>query len=285
MPHAVLLELVGEKPPLYPAKYAHGLFFALLSRMDPHLAAKLHEAPRKPFTLTPLSPGARPKGRPAGSGGLLLRFTALDDGLFAPFLRALLEAAPVGLPLGDAAYRLSRVLATPEGHPLAGAASWEELTAAPKRQEATFRFLSPTVFATSKPGRRTRYTPLPDPRLILSSLLDRWQAQSPYPYNPKEEAALRELFELDAEVAGFLSLRFHRVQAGKGFFPGFTGEVAIRLHSQSLEAHLALGRLAALAFYGGVGAKTTYGMGAAVAITSSSAGGQSRSCQAPEGYA
>ena len=264
MPQAVVLELVGEKPPLYPARYAHGLFFALLSRVSPELAQKLHEAPRKPFTLAPL-PRAGPEGATL-KGTLRLRLTTLDDGLFAPFLRALLEAAPDGLPLGDSSYRLARVLATREGHPLAGATSWEELKEAPKREKATFRFLTPTVFATSKPGGRTRYTTLPDPRLIAGSLLDKWQAHSPFPYNPKEEAALRELFELDLEVAGFRNPRFHRVQAGKGFFPGFTGEATLRLWSQSLEAQEALGRLHALAFFSGVGAKTPYGMGLAVPL-------------------
>jgi len=254
MPQALVLELVGEKPPLYPAKYAHGLFFALLSRINPELAQRLHGAPRKPFSLALLPEKET----------LLLRFTALDDGLFAPFLRSLLEVAPEGLPLGDSSHRLVRVLATPEGHPLAGAASWEELRGAPRREKATFRFLTPTVFATSKPGGRNRYTPLPDPRLIVGSLLDKWQAHSPFPYNPKEEAALRELFALDLEVAGFRHLRFHRVQAGKGFFPGFTGEVTLRLWSESLDVQEALGRLYALAFFSGVGAKTPYGMGLTV---------------------
>jgi CRISPR-associated endoribonuclease Cas6 len=257
MPYAVVLELLGDKPLLYPAKYAHGLFFALLSRLDPQLAARLHGAPRKPFTLAPIG------GR---NGVLLLRFTTLDDALFAPLLRTLLEAAPEGLLLGDSPFRLRRVLATPEAHPLAGATSWEALRLAPPRNRLHLRFLSPTVFITSKPGGRTRFTPLPEPRLILGSLLDKWQAHSPYPFNPKEEAALRELFELDAELAGFHELRFHRVQVGKAFFPGFTGEVRVKLWSESLDAQEALGRLHAFSFFSGVGAKTTYGMGLAKPI-------------------
>jgi CRISPR-associated endoribonuclease Cas6 len=252
MLHAVVLELAGEKHPRYLGRYAHGLFFALLAQLDPDLAKKLHEAPRKPFTLTPL---------PGRNGAVSLRFTTLDGALFGPFLKALLEAAPEGLWLGEDRFLLKRVLATPEGHPLAGAMTWEELKKAPAKREVQLRFLTPTVFTTSKPGGRARYTPLSDPRLIAGSLLDKWQAHSPFPYNPKEEAALRELFELDLEVAGFRHLRFHRVQAGKGFFPGFTGEVTLRLWSDSLEVQEALGRLHALAFFSGVGAKTPYGMG------------------------
>jgi len=252
MPHAMVLELAGEKRPRYLGRYAHGLFFTLLARLDPDLAAKLHGAPRKPFTLAPL---------PEQSGALFLRFTTLDDALFSAFLEALLAAAPKGLDLGEDRFQLKRVLATPEGHPLARTATWAELRQAPARREAHLLFLTPTVFTTSKSGGRIRYTPLPDPRLILSSLLDKWQAHSPHPYTPREEAALRELFDLDAELGGFHHLFFHRVQAGKGFFPGFTGKVHLRLWSESLQAQEALGRLQALAFFSGVGAKTTYGMG------------------------
>ncbi len=54
MPKALVLELVGPKSPLYPGRYAHGLFFALLRELDPDLSEALHAAPRKPFTLTPV---------------------------------------------------------------------------------------------------------------------------------------------------------------------------------------------------------------------------------------
>lgn len=252
MPQALVLELVGERPTLYPAKYAHGLFFSLLKLFDPGLASRLHEAKRKPFTLAVL-------GRPDRI--LRLRVTTLDDALFQGFLRTLLQEAPNGLSLGDEAVRLVRVLASREANPLAGWLPWEELASAPPMRSVTLRFLTPTVFTTSKADGRTRYTPLPEPRLIVSSLLDKWQAHSPFPYNPREEAALREVFHLDLELEGFRNLRYHRVQAGKSFFPGFMGEVSLRLWSDSLEVQTALGRLSALALFSGVGAKTTYGMG------------------------
>lgn len=262
MPRAVVLELVStegspevfsnQRVPLYLGKYAHGLFFTLLRHVDPDLSDRLHPSPRKPFTLSPLE---------KGPGKLLIRLTTLDDALFASFFRALLERSLGALSLGDAAYRLVRVLGTPQGHPLADFSSWEELRDAPPLREVTLIFQSPTVFTTSKAGGRTRFTPLPEPRLIVSSLLDKWQAHSPFPYNPREEAALREVFDLDLELKGFRNLRYHRVQAGKSFFPGFTGEVTLRLWSDSLEVQRALGRLAGLAPFSGVGAKTTYGMG------------------------
>ncbi|MCL6569593.1 MAG: CRISPR system precrRNA processing endoribonuclease RAMP protein Cas6, partial [Meiothermus silvanus] len=123
------------------------------------------------------------------------------------------------------------------------------------------RFHTASVFATSKPGRRTRHTPLPDPFLIAKSLLTSWQYHSPLRFSDTEAAALLTLFELDLELTRFADLRFERAQAAKGFFPGFTGAVEVYCHSESLEAQRALGMLQAYAFYAGVGAKTAYGLG------------------------
>lgn len=255
MPRAVVLELTGGELPLYPGRYAHGLFFSLLETLNPQLASRLHGARRKPFTLAPLE---------ARGGTMPLRLTFLDDELFEGFLQALLQRAPEGLVLGDTPFRLVRVLASPEVHPLAGTTSWKELAAATPRDRVVLQFLTPTVFVTSKPGDRTRYTPLPDPRLIVLSLLEKWQAHSPFPYNPKEEAALKTIFDLDLELEGFHRLRYHRIQAGKAFFPGFMGEVRLRLWAEAMEVRQALARLSALAPYSGVGAKTTFGMGVAL---------------------
>lgn len=263
MPHAFLLHLTSSdpRPPRYPGLYAHGLFFALLAKLDPGLAAAVHAAPRKPFTLAVLEP-TPPARRGGETGGeVVLRATTLDDDLFGPLLGVLLREGVAGLALGDHPYRLARVVATPQGSPLAGRHTWEELAAAPPTRCLRLRFHTPTVFATSKPGRRTRHTPLPDPFLIAKSLLTSWQYHSPLRFSDTEAAALLTLFELDLELTRFADLRFERAQAAKGFFPGFTGAVEVYCHSESLEAQRALGMLQAYAFYAGVGAKTAYGLG------------------------
>jgi CRISPR-associated endoribonuclease Cas6 len=256
MPYALLLHLrpIASAPGSFSPRHAHGLFFSLLQKIDPALATRVHEAKRKPFTLTPLPQ----------RDSLVLRVTTLDDTLFAPLLGVILVEAGAGLGLGEERYCLTQVVATPEGDGLAGHDAWEALAQPAPTWELTLRFLTPTVFATSKPGGRTRYTPLPEPRLILKSLLDSWQVHSPFPYPQGELMALREAFEFDAEIAGFHGLRHHRVEAGKGVLPGFTGTVSLRLWGENVEAAAALGRLTALAFFSGVGAKVTYGMGLAL---------------------
>ncbi len=265
MPHAFLLHLTSSDPhpPRYPGLYAHGLFFALLGKLDPDLAAAVHAAPRKPFTLAVLepSPPAGRGGKARSPGEVVLRITTLDDGLFGPLLGVLLREGVDGLALGDHPYRLARVVATPQGSPLAGRRTWEELATAPPARCLRLRFRTPTVFATSKPGRRARHTPLPDPFLIAKSLLSSWQHHSPLRFPEVEAAALLAVFELDLELTRFADLRFERAQAAKGFFPGFTGAVEVHCHSSSLEAQRTLGILQAYAFYAGVGAKTAYGLG------------------------
>ena len=160
MPHAILLHLAaapGSSDRDFSPHHAHGLFFSLLQKIDPVLATRVHEAKRKPFTLTPL-----PRRE-----GLVLRVTTLDDALFAPLLQAVLAEAMTGLNLGEKSYGLARVIATREGDRLAGHVSWEDLAAAAPVGEIALYIMTPAVFATSKAGGRTRHTPLPEPRLIL----------------------------------------------------------------------------------------------------------------------
>lgn len=265
MPHALVLHLTSNdpRPPRYPGVYAHGLFFALLSKIDPALASAVHAAKRKLFTVGVLQP-TLPAGRVGKAGGVVaLRITTLDDRLFAPMLEILLMQGLEGLTLGDQSYLLPRVSATPQGNPFAGSQTWEELLATSPTRRMRLRFHTPTVFATSKPGGRTRHTPLPEALLIAKSLLSSWQAHSPLGFSDKEVALLLRYFELDLELTRFAGLRFEQTHAGKGVFPGFTGAAEVFCHSDNLEVHRALGILQAYAFFAGVGAKTAYGLGLA----------------------
>jgi CRISPR-associated endoribonuclease Cas6 len=253
MPHAFLLHLSGatSHPPRYPGLYAHGLFFALLGKLDPTLANQIHAAPRKPFTVASLE----------CKEGVVLRVTTLDDALFASLLKTLLQESVHGLPLGEQSFSLSKVIATPQGDPLAGYKSWQELAGLGATRQLRLHFKSPTVFTTSKADKRTRHTPLPDPFLIAKSLLSSWQFHSPQRFSEVDAAALQMVFELDLELTRFANLRFEKAQAAKGFFPAFTGQIELFCHSDSLQVQQALATLQAYAFFAGVGAKTTYGLG------------------------
>lgn len=251
MPHAFILDLVSERA-LQPSQLhqvAHGLFYHLLALVSPEMSAAVHAARRVPFTLA-----ARQE-----RGGIRLRVTLLDDELFSPLLSVLLTSAS-GWRLGQGEYHIGQVLATPEGHWRAGFTSWAEIADAPPRSTLALEFLTPTVFATSGQSGKRMYTPVPETRLVLGGLLRSYQAFSAYPYTEPEAEALTEIFT-DACTVTRLNIHTEMHLAGKHPYTGFVGKVAWGLHSENLEVRRALGRLATLSTYVGIGTKTPYGMG------------------------
>lgn len=268
MPHAFLLHLTptrGTPTPKDLSLYAHGLFYHLLETLDPDLSARVHAAKRVPFTLF-----ARQQKE-----GVLLRVTTLDDALFAPLLRVVLQESISGLSLGQDSYQVARVLATPEGHPDASYTPWEALLCAEPTRQLELRFLTPTVFSTSRSDGKRHYTPLPIPRLILKSLLNTFQTFSPRPYKGTHVVALETLFDEQLQVRHF-DLRTVRHMAGKTPLTGFRGSVTLHYPEHTEQVMCALGQFAALAFYSGVGAKTPYGMGQVRVGSSTQAGKRSK---------
>jgi len=253
MPTAFALELRPQRPqpaPRYLGQYAHGLFYHLLERLSPNLSAEVHAAKTVPFTLE-----AR------GTGEVVtLRVALLQDDLFAPLLQAALSQSLEGLQLGSEAYTITRVLMTPEGHPRAMRLSWDALVHAPPTRTLELDFLSPTLFTTSGLGGKRHYTPLPEPRLVLGSLLRVHQAFSPDPYLEPSVAYFKQMFE-DLTAVLECRIQTHSFPAGKQALTGFVGQVTLGLLERRLELEALLGRMGALAPFCGVGTKTPYGMG------------------------
>ena len=113
MPHAFVLDLTAtsQNPSLeYPSQYAQGLFYSLLEHIDPDLSAKVHASKqRNPFTLW-----CKPIHHHKKLTGARLRVTLLDDALFQPLLQTTIYQSLAGLKLGQSAFAISRVLATPK---------------------------------------------------------------------------------------------------------------------------------------------------------------------------
>lgn len=253
MPYAFLLDLdstTSNAPPRNLSQYAHGLFYHLLETIDPVLSKQVHAAKRVPFSLSGWSENS----------SVRLRIATLDDTLFRPLLHVLISKSVTGLELGQHAYQITRVFATPEGDRNAGVTSWPDLLAASERDRVTLRFLTPTVFTTSRSDGKRHYTPLPEPRLVFKSLLATFQAHSPEPYSNTERAALAAVFDEQLILTHF-EIRTKPYRAGKNNLTGFVGTVQIAYPERTREVKRAFGRLAELAFYSGVGAKTSYGMG------------------------
>lgn len=263
--YSLVLELSPREAGVLPAAHgyqAFGLVLRLLERADPELSRRLHDLPGpKPLTVSPLH------GRAAANGEDLalrqgepcwLRLTVLREDIFARLLAALLSLGPASdLCLGPATFSLRRVITAPGQSPWAGCTSYRALLdggQAPARRLA-LRFLSPTVFRAG--GQRN--LPLPLPGLVFGSLLARWNEFSPLPL----PEGLRGAAEEGLFVARY-SLQTRLLDFGRYKEVGFVGrceyEVAPGLGE---EAARQLAALAGFAFYAGIGAKTTMGMGQA----------------------
>jgi CRISPR-associated endoribonuclease Cas6 len=253
MPHAFLLPLSPTNHNTKPkdlSLYAHGLFYHLLEQIDPTLSKTVHEVKRNPFTLHATQPRDE----------VLLRITVLDDTLFQPLLHAVLYQSLSGLELGRDHFQITKVVATPEGSPEANYCSWEKLLAAPETDRLNLRFTSPTVFTRSREDGKRHFVPLPEPYLILQSLLSSFQSYSPQPYSKEEIAEFKKIFEQHVFIASH-KIYTQDYDAGRQTFTGFLGSVTLRYPDKMMQVNKLLGQLGALAFYSGVGAKTPYGMG------------------------
>ena len=248
MPFAIVVQgqLLGEAGKINPAQL-HGAFFTLLT--DPQLRQEAHEmSGRKAFTLSPLTV--------SGTGRAWFRVSFLQDHFYANFVQYFLESQVPRVSLGAAELHVERVISSPGRW--SGYASYDELLAkARPERELTLEFRSPTAFRQGD-----LVTPLPLPKLVFQSYLQRWEQFSPV----RLPADLVERAERGLGVAR------HNIQTrpffdGHGLVPGFVGRVTFMIKGLDDELARQLNLLADYAFYAGTGWKTTHGMGLTRRVT------------------
>ncbi|RME51779.1 MAG: CRISPR system precrRNA processing endoribonuclease RAMP protein Cas6 [Caldilineae bacterium] len=248
----------GEPLPAWWGRAAHALALRILDRHDPALAARIHDDPQaaRPFTVSSLWGGRITAGEP-----LTLRLTALSDPMAAALQRAIAGPLAPGssVELDGRLFTVQAAATDPREHPWAGAASWEELASPwlaaripnPPRHIA-LSFASPTTFKTGG-----RHLPLPLPDLVFGSLLARWNAFAPI-------ALPAEVRRYAAECLVITRHRLHTrrvpLKPGQNRI-GMIGEVTFRTLNYDRYWMSTLHLLADFAFYGGLGAGTTMGLG------------------------
>lgn len=114
-------------------------------------------------------------------------------------------------------------------------------------------FLTATAFR-----RQGRYVIMPDIRLIIQSLMNKYSAALPQ-MNMYDEDTLEQLTE-SIEIAGY-RLRTVLFPLEGVTVPGFIGEITLRVHGSDTMARY-LRMLLRFGEYSGVGVKTGMGMGA-----------------------
>ena len=258
--NTALLSLVLTVQPLTPdyrprplGRALHATLMGVLNKHDAALAQALHDsAGPKPFTVSDVF---------EVDGGWAVRFTALTRAL----AEALGEAALHGplspgeiLNLDGLKLRIDGAATRREQHPWAGQAAYGSL-ALPWLYQQTepevrlaFEFASPTTFKSNDMN-----VPVPMPGWVFGGLLDRWNLFAPValPETVREFAATRlalSRYELKTVAVPFKpgTLKFGAV--GYGVYTAPHPDAALLG---------ALNLLSEFAFFAGVGAQTTMGLG------------------------
>jgi CRISPR-associated endoribonuclease Cas6 len=256
---------------------AHAAFLNIIEQVDPTLSAALHELNgRKPFTVSPLEGyGRGHQGQiqiQAGQEGWL-RVTLLDPTLFHTFIHYFLQGnqRPT-IQLDGFTFHISEILSTPGSHKLAGYDSresllqrWLEIDATDSAyHKITLHFRTPTAFAMRNAPYRHMHI-LPDPPLVFGQLADYWDRLSEGTLTGKDLRDRVRLFCVEGVVVARYSTETHIYQYRRSKQVGFTGKVTFEiLDKENPEMIQHLNRLADLAFYTGIGSKTTQGMGQVV---------------------
>ena len=285
----------GTVIPDWMGERVRGALFGLLKAHDADLATAAHaDRAVQPYTVAWLGP--RGEIRPGMRG--TLRWTALDPVVADTLATRVLPAIGDTIELSGQAWRVtgrgvptapptpvatdagadSLGIDTPAvapvdvpvimgtvGAPWAGTATFEALARAhlvggrrpPGRVEVAFA--TPTTFHS-----QGRSLPLPLPRLVFGSLIDRWNAYAPLRIDPEVLAVVEQ-----AVIIGRYELRTELVPLGGGVQVGFVGRCGYVLppgrgiRPADEYAWRVLHLMAAYAFFSGIGAKTTMGMGTA----------------------
>lgn len=242
MPLKLLLRFETEKPiklsKLKP-KVAHGIVFSFF-KDSPEVGELLHRGGIKPFSISINSHFRYPE-REVKRFGIV--FNLLDNSLYPKISRFFLGCGE--FTVGGVKAEFSSV------KPLEVETYSAVLEKAEPSRDILMDFLSPTAFK-----RGSFDYPLPEPKLLFSNLLKKWNAFSPVKFN---EEFYRKLPKLLTVSGCWIKTRKVEVM-DVAKFTGFTGRVLFYATGEGEELR-ALNALVRFAEFAGVGRKTTMGFG------------------------
>lgn len=233
----------GAAPP-WTGQLVSAWLLDALRRVEPELTATLQSSSGlKPYTVSPLTDEP--------DEALTVRVTSLRADVTAAVLAALPAQTESVIHLSEQLFTVDSV--TTETWDYADLLREATLGRRPARR-VRLSFVTPTTFRQTK-GRLD--VPLPLPELVFGSLMDRWQAFATVSLHP----------DLGDFIHECVALSYHRVRSRMvalgdwGSVAGFVGDTTFTIHSSDSfwrgQVHL----LAAFAAVGGVGRRTTLGLG------------------------
>lgn len=260
-------------------------FLDIVRQVDPAQAEWLHTPnQRRPYTLgllqgfnhlteAQLAEAAMNNQMVTVSPGQVywLRITMLDAKVFGLFFQFLIaKPRTLTVRIGNAHFEISRLLSTPETQH--GTTSWvayssfAELYASRSAQKHYhFEFATPTAFSMGqKPwGKLLRL--FPEPGYVFESLARQWEIFAPVGVRLANDGlsprAIASWCEEQVIVARY-ALETRYLASSKFGQAGFQGDITYEVRGNpSTPEALWLSTLARFALFGGVGYKTTMGMG------------------------
>ncbi|MBT9142126.1 MAG: CRISPR-associated endoribonuclease Cas6 [Syntrophomonadaceae bacterium] len=249
-----VLKDVGDLERISPflGRATHAAFLGMIAHYDAAAAKELHdEEGRKAFTVSPLlhTPGEKPSK-------CYTRFTTFSPSLSQLFLEIVQAESPAHIDLDGQLIPVEAWCIEASQHVEATQTTYYELMGhwlsrrnPPTR--ITLKFLSPTTFRS-----RGRNMPLPLPHLVFGSLVEHWNALAPFAL----DSSIKTFVEESLAISGF-RLRSDLVSIAGGKQVGFMGSCTYIATQNDPFPLASLNLLADFAFFSGVGAKTTMGMG------------------------
>jgi CRISPR-associated endoribonuclease Cas6 len=234
----------------------HGLVFGLLHKTAPDVASKLHQLEeQKPFSLSTFLEGHELKAgysQIAGGKKATFKLSIFTKELLTTTINAFFTSLAEGEihNLSGKPVTIATVnIGVMEANSITSFVKL--LREASAETIINLEFLTPTCFK----GNDIQ-TLFPEPKLVFSSLLRRWNAFSDTKL-PEEYLGL-----LSSVKVSNYTLHTELINFSKYKMIGFRGRVEYRLPEETAEAfQQAMNALADFAFYAGVGAKTAMGMG------------------------
>ncbi|RMH71360.1 MAG: CRISPR-associated endoribonuclease Cas6 [Gemmatimonadetes bacterium] len=261
MPASTVIKLIAKRTDRLPAtngKLIHSAFLKMIEHIDPETSALLHEnRPYKPFTISPLIGDFRKAGKwisVRGGNEYWFRVTTLADELHQYWIQSLIRSR-LTIHLARVPFLLSEVLMTPhKATPWAIYQPYHKLwEQAENASTFILKFESPTLIK-----RGSRWIDHPDSaRALLLNVAKKWNifARNLPPIDLDTFAG-----RLDAAVTLHAQVQTAALQY-KGLLTGFQGICTVTTTETDPEFRHRLNLMGNYAFFTGIGAKTTQGMG------------------------
>jgi len=184
----------------------------------------------------------------------------LDDELAGVFLRAMTHPTLPVLRVGDVELGILGALGAPGSHPWSGYTTLAELAALDHAADSwTVEFASPLAINWGKlPNGNRRALTFPMPRIAIAGLRTRWDRLT----GERWGIAFEEWVERSIVVSRVHRWRNESFRFQQRDFTGGVGKLEYQALNSSPRANVVhFERLLRLAFYTGIGYKTTYGLG------------------------